>query len=91
MASAARSDAIKMQGQAPGSRRASPSLRFIQLQNGGRTMERDWSPGQKMLVEEEIAKGNWDVKAGVSLEPCPGFCCADGKFYGSGEEPTPWK
>jgi len=91
VAQAARGDAMRAQGQRPGSRRAAPSLRFIQLENGGRTMERDWSIGQKMLVEEEIAKENWDVASGCSLEPLPGFCCVDGMFYGSGEEPTPWK
>ena len=90
VASAARSEALKQQGQASRAG-APPSVRFIQLENGGRTMEKDWSMGQKMLVELETSKQNWNAATGCTKERTIGFCCDDGKFYGSGVDPTRWK
>lgn len=55
--------------------------RFIQLKDGRKWYERDWSTGDGHRVAWEISEGNWDEATGCTKTPTNSFCCVDGNYY----------
>ena len=64
---------------------------FIRLRDGVTfEYEADWTFGQNYEVNAQRAAGNWNEETGCTKTPVYGFCCDDGHYYPTGEEPVRW-
>lgn len=64
---------------------------FIRLRDGSSfEYEADWSFGQHYEVNAQRSAGNWNEATGCTKTPVNGFCCDDGFFYPTGQEPERW-
>jgi len=64
---------------------------FIRLRDGVTfEYEADWTFGQNYEVNAQRAAGNWNEETGCTKTPVYGFCCDDGYYYPTGEEPVRW-
>jgi len=63
--------------------RPAPKELVLMLSDGTVSRERDWDAGSEypQIVVREEARGNWDRRRGVSIEPVGGLVCGDGWFY----------
>ena len=64
---------------------------FIRLRDGVTfEYEANWTFGQNYEVNAQRAAGNWNEETGCTKTPVYGFCCDDGYYYPTWEEPVRW-